>query len=223
MERTATVMLQVASPALLGIGSKYSRDQVTAIITHGRRMMPAFTRLDENQQKAVVGFLFGDEEKQQKIPRKTVLGSKPGADSAVSYSISGYSKFVDKNGWPAISPPWGTLNAIDLNTGEYLWKVTLGETPELKAKGIPQTGCESYGGPVVTASGLLFIAGTKDGYFRVYDKTNGKLLWQTQLPAGGFATPATYEENGKQYIVIACGGQKLGTKAGDSYVAFALP
>ncbi|HYK45870.1 MAG TPA: PQQ-binding-like beta-propeller repeat protein [Parafilimonas sp.] len=210
-------------PPLVDIGGKYSRDQVTAIITHGRRMMPAFTRLDEDQQKAVVGFLFGDEEKQPKLPKKTVLGSKPGADSAVSYSISGYSKFVDKNGWPAISPPWGTLNAINLNTGEYLWKVTLGETPELKSKGIPQTGCESYGGPVVTASGLLFIAGTKDGYFRVYDKTNGKLLWQTQLPAGGFATPATYEENGKQYVVIACGGQKLGTKAGDSYVAFALP
>ena len=124
---------------------------------------------------------------------------------------------------PAVRPPWGTLNAIDLNTGEYVWKVTYGESPELKAKGIAQTGAESYGGPVVTAGGLLFIAGTKDGYFRVYDKKNGKLLKEIGLPAAGFATPSTYEAKGKQYVVIACGGTKLGAKGGDSYVAFALP
>lgn len=115
------------------------------------------------------------------------------------------------------------MNAIDLNTGEYKWKIPYGEYPELAAKGITQTGSESYGGPVVTASGLLFISGTKDKKFRVYDKNNGKLLWQTQLPAANFATPSTYEVNGKQYIVLACGGTKLGAEAGDSYVAFALP
>jgi quinoprotein glucose dehydrogenase len=124
---------------------------------------------------------------------------------------------------PAVRPPWGTLNAIDLNTGEYVWKIPFGETPDLAAKGIEQTGSESYGGPVITASGLLFIAGTKDKKFRVYNKATGELLWQTELPAAGFATPSTYAVNGKQYVVIACGGTKLGAAAGDSYVAFALP
>ena len=123
-----------------------------------------------------------------------------------------------------MTPPWGTLNAINLNTGEYLWTVPYGEYPELQtAKGIAQTGSESYGGPVVTASGLLLISGTKDQFFRAYDKTNGKLIWKTKLPAANFATPSTYEVKGKQYVVLACGGTKLGAKGGDSYVAFALP
>lgn len=138
------------------------------------------------------------------------------------YKISGYTKFLDKDGYPAISPPWGTLNAIDLNTGKYVWKKVYGEYPELIEKGIPQTGSESYGGPVVTAGGLLFIAGTRDSKFRAYNKTTGDLLWETRLPAAGFATPATYEVNGRQYVVIACGGTKLGAHKGESYVAFTL-
>jgi quinoprotein glucose dehydrogenase len=158
-----------------------------------------------------------------KAKTKTVTKSNVKTTPTYSYRISGYSKFLDKNGLPAVSPPWGTLNAIDLNTGEYKWKIPYGEYPELAAKGIPQTGSESYGGPVVTASGLLFIAGTKDKKFRVYDKNDGKLLWETTLPAAAFATPSTYEVNGKQYVVLACGGTKLGAEAGDSYVAFALP
>jgi quinoprotein glucose dehydrogenase len=137
--------------------------------------------------------------------------------------MTGYNKFLDKNGYPAITPPWGQLSAINLNTGEYAWKITLGEFKELTAKGIPPTGCENYGGPVITAGGVLFIAATKDGMFRAFDKKTGKLLWETKLPAAGFATPSTYQANGKQYVVIACGGTKLGTPKGDSYVAFALP
>ncbi len=210
-------------PSLLDIGGRRPRDVVSNTIAHGKGMMPAFTKFSEKQQKAIVGFLFGDEQEQPGLNKEPGLTSKEKADRAVSYSISGYSKFLDSNGLPAMRPPWGTLNAIDLNTGEYRWKVPYGETPELKAKGIPQTGSESYGGPVITASGLLFIAGTKDGYFRAYDKSNGKLIWQTQLPAAAFATPSTYEVNGRQYIVLACGGTKLGAKGGDSYVAFALP
>jgi quinoprotein glucose dehydrogenase len=115
------------------------------------------------------------------------------------------------------------LNAIDLNTGEYVWKIVYGETPAFAGKSIPQTGAESYGGPVITSGGLLFIAGTKDKKFRAYDKKTGSRLWETQLPAAAFATPSTYVVNGKQYIVIACGGTKLGAAKGDSYVAFALP
>ncbi|RYY52393.1 MAG: pyrroloquinoline quinone-dependent dehydrogenase, partial [Chitinophagaceae bacterium] len=126
-------------------------------------------------------------------------------------------------GYPAIKPPWGVLVAINLNTGEQSWNVRLGEYPELTAKGIPLTGTENYGGPVVTAGGLLFIAATKDENFRAFDKRTGKLLWETKLPAGGYATPSTYSVAGKQYVVIAAGGGKMGTKSADTYVAFSLP
>jgi quinoprotein glucose dehydrogenase len=122
-----------------------------------------------------------------------------------------------------LSPPWGTLTAIDLNTGNHVWKTTLGEEAALKAKGIAPTGVENYGGPVVTAGGLLFIAAAKDGMLRAFNKYNGKLLWEYKLPAPGFATPAIYTYGGKQFLVIACGGGKLGTVSGDAYVAFALP
>jgi quinoprotein glucose dehydrogenase len=185
-------------------------------------MMPAFVKFNEKQRDAIVGYLMGDQKHEPGAQKEP--GINPAKkDTNVSYSISGYSKFLDKNGLPAVRPPWGTLNAIDLNTGEYLWKVPFGETPELNAKGITQTGAESYGGPVITAGGLLFIAGTKDGMFRVYDKKNGKLLKEIKLPAAAFATPSTYEVAGRQYVVVACGGTKLGAKSGDSYVAFALP
>ncbi|PSR57025.1 pyrrolo-quinoline quinone [Adhaeribacter arboris] len=206
-------------PSLVNIKTSRDKNFVKNIVSHGKGMMPAFPKLTEKQKEALVGFLFDDEKIEAKEPG---LAKEPGK-SKTTYSISGYSKFIDKNGYPAVRPPWGTLNAINLNTGEYVWKVTYGEHPELLAKGIPQTGAESYGGPVVTASGLLFIAGTKDGKFRAYDKKTGKLLWETKLPAAGFATPSTYEVNGKQYVVIACGGTKLESPAGDSYVAFALP
>ena len=209
-------------PSLLDVGGKRSRDFVKNIISTGKGMMPAFPKFNEQQRRAITGFLFGEEKEEPGISKEPP-SVKTKKDSAVDYVISGYTKFLDKNGYPAMTPPWGTLNAIDLNTGEYLWTVTYGEYPELQAKGIPQTGSESYGGPVITASGLLFIAGTKDGFFRAYDKKDGTLLWKTQLPAANFATPSTYEVNGKQYIVLACGGTKLGAKGGDSYVAYALP
>jgi quinoprotein glucose dehydrogenase len=210
-------------PSLLDIGSRRKRESVSNIISHGKGMMPAFPKFTDEQEKSLVAFLFNDEEAAPVPPKEPGMDNKAKSNSTVSYSISGYSKFLDKNGMPAIRPPWGTLNAIDLNTGEYVWKIPYGEIPELKGKGADAHGAESYGGPVITASDLLFIAGTRDGYFRVYDKSNGKLLWQTQLPAAAFATPSTYEVNGKQYIVLACGGTKLGAKGGDSYVAFALP
>ncbi|MEP6594763.1 MAG: PQQ-binding-like beta-propeller repeat protein [Ginsengibacter sp.] len=210
-------------PSLLNIGGRRSRESVTNIISHGKNMMPSFSKFSEEEKKAITGFLFGDEKQEPGLAKEPGVNNAVKKDSSVSYSISGYTKFLDKSGLPAVGLPWGTLNAINLNTGEYVWKVPFGETPELKAKGLPQTGSDSYGGPVITASGLLFIAGTKDGYFRVYDKKNGKLLREIQLPAAAFATPSTYEVNGKQYVVVACGGTKLGAKGGDSYVAFALP
>ncbi|WP_439557895.1 c-type cytochrome, partial [Dyadobacter sp.] len=204
-------------PSLVDIGSRRDRAFVSQLVTSGKGMMPGFPMLTAGEKQALISFLFGDEKveavSQTPASKKTFL----------PYQSTGYNKFLDANGLPAITPPWGTLNAIDLNTGKYLWKIPFGEVAALKAKGVPTTGTENYGGPVVTASGLLFIAATKDGKFRVFDKTNGKLLWETMLPAAGFATPATYEANGKQFVVIACGGTKLGTKKGNQYVAFALP
>jgi glucose dehydrogenase len=156
--------------------------------------------------------------------RDTAHSSSSGAEEP-KYDFTGYKKFLDPDGYPAVVPPWGTLNAINLNTGEYVWKIPFGEYPELVAKGLKNTGSESYGGPVVTAGGLIFIGATvADKKFRAYDKATGKLLWETTLPLGATATPATYEVNGRQYVVIAAGGMRDPvTPSGGIYVAFALP
>ena len=209
-------------PSLVDVGDRLERDHVLNVIARGKGMMPGFQRLTEKEKNDLVAYLYGEKIQTVSNPRpedkKEVMGN-----AHLDYRISGYTKFLDKDGYPAIRPPWGTLNAINLNTGEYVWTNVFGSYPELEAKGIPQTGSESYGGPVITASGLLFIAGTKDKKFRAYHKATGKLLWETTLPAAGFATPSTYQVDGRQYVVIACGGTKLGADKGDSYVAFALP
>ena len=134
------------------------------------------------------------------------------------WEFAGYERWRDSAGFPAIKPPWGTLSAIDLNSGEYRWRIVLGEH-----RGFPSSGTEQYGGPIVTAGGLVFIAATMDARFRAFDKASGRLLWETTLPAAGYATPCTFAVNGKQYVVIAAGGGKLGTASGDAYVAYALP
>lgn len=140
-----------------------------------------------------------------------------------SYGHTGYHQFLDHEGYPALEPPWGVLSAIDLNSGDFAWQVPLGEHVELTARGIPRTGTETFGGAIVTAGGLVFIAGTKDERIHAFDKRTGRLLWERSLPAGGYATPSTYQVNGRQYVVIAAGGAgKLRTKAGDAFVAFAL-
>lgn len=214
-------------PSLINIEDIRSKEYVTNVVSGGKGMMQAFgSQLSEKETKALIAFLFGEEKQQVAGKGNTKESGLEQSDtraSEVSYQISGYSKFIDSNGYPAVRPPWGTLNAIDLNTGEYLWKVTLGDHPELREEGDPKTGTQNYGGPVVTASNLLFIAGTNDSKFRAYNKENGELLWETELPASAFATPSTYEVNGKQYVVVACGGTKLGAAGGDSYIAFALP
>lgn len=212
-------------PSLQHISQKYSEAQVEQIITNGRRMMPAFKQIPDNDKKSLVAFLL--DLKGRKMPF-TVSANKEMTGRAenspfVPYTMTGYHKFRTPEGYPANKPPWGTLTAINLNTGKRIWQIPLGEYAELMKKGIPITGTENYGGPVVTAGGLLFIAATSDGKFRAFNKTTGKLLWETALPASGFATPATYEVNGIQYVVIACGGGKLDTPSGDAYVAFSLP
>ncbi len=203
-------------PSLADLSDRLDREAVSSLIKSGKGMMPAFPQLSDEQHQALLDYLYNKQ-----------ISKEPGLDfteaAPAAYRISGYTKFLDADGFPAIEPPWGTLNAIDLNTGEYKWKIPFGQYPELAERGMSNTGAESYGGPVVTAGGLLFIAGTKDKRFRAYDKENGQLLWETVLPAPGFATPSVYVVNGKQYIVIACGGDKLGAGKGDSYLAFALP
>jgi quinoprotein glucose dehydrogenase len=204
-------------PSLVDVSKRLRRDEVFSIISSGRKMMPAFTLLKKEDKDAVIGYLFGDEQP------TGAAGAAADLPPRIPYQFDGYNRWLDSKGYPAISPPWGTLSAIDLNTGEYVWKITLGEFKELTARGIPPTGAENYGGPVATAGNLLFIAATKDGMFRAFDKRTGKVLWQYTLPAAAFATPSTYEVGGKQFVVVACGGTKLGTKPGDSYMAFALP
>jgi quinoprotein glucose dehydrogenase len=139
------------------------------------------------------------------------------------YMNVGWQKFLDPDGYPAVKPPWGTLSAIDLARGELAWQVPLGEVPELAAQGLTGTGAENYGGPVVTAGGLVFIAAALDAKLRAFDKRTGELLFAHDLPAAGFATPAVYEADGRQFVVVAAGGGKLGRPSGDRYVAFALP
>jgi quinoprotein glucose dehydrogenase len=204
-----------AFPALTGIAGKYNMAQIGTIIQNGRGAMPGFRNLSGSERGAIAAFLSDKE---------TVGEAKEPVSDRITtpYSMNGYQRFVTKDGYPAIAPPWGTLNAIDLNTGAKLWSVPLGEFKALSAKGVPKTGTENYGGPVVTAGGVLFIGASKDEHFRAFDKDTGRELWSYKLPAGGYATPATYRVGGRQYVVIACGGGKMGTKSGDSYVAFAL-
>lgn len=201
-------------PALTNLEDSFDKVTVATLIETGKGMMPGFTHLSNEERDAIVSYLYKE---------NTRLTDESDYDSqAPQYRHKGYTKFLDSNGLPAISPPWGTMSAIDLNTGEFIWQVVLGETDSLKALGYPQTGTESYGGPVVTENGLLFIAGTKDGYFRAYNKFTGELLLEYKLPAPAFATPAMYSVNGKQYIAVACGGEKLGTPYGNQVIAFSL-
>jgi len=183
--------------------------------------MPAVAFLSLAQKDAVAGFLLGETATERAAAPESegdVLGSEP-------YAHTGYNRWLDTNGYPAVKPPWGTLNAIDLNTGEYLWRTPLGEFPELTARGLAPTGTENYGGPIVTAGGLVFIAATNfDNKFRAFDKSSGKLLWESTLVNAGNSTPATYEVNGRQFVVIpAAGGKSRVDNPSAAYVAFALP
>lgn len=206
-------------PSLLKMKEKYTHEDFNNLIASGRRMMPAYPQLGDAEKNALASFILEQKEKQQ-LPYQNVAG-KDNPYHKMPYASTGYNKFLTKEGYPAVMPPWGSLTAINLNTGLVEWKNTLGDYPEFKAKGI-HTGTENYGGPVVTSGGLLFIAATKDGKFRAFNKRTGKLLWEVDLPAPGFATPAVYEVNGKQYVVIACGGGKLQSRSSDSYIAFSL-
>ena len=203
-------------PSLKGLGAKTDAASLDKILRAGVGRMPGFAHLGNASIEALKAYLLTGEEKEVVVaPSSSVFDQ--------AYTTDGYNKFLDPDGYPAIAPPWGTLNAISLDTGNYAWKIPFGEHPELAAKGMKDTGSENYGGPLVTQSGLLFIGATNfDKKFRAFDKKTGKLLWETTLPFSGNATPATYSVKGKQYVVIAAGGGKSGAASGGVYVAFAL-
>jgi quinoprotein glucose dehydrogenase len=208
-------------PTLINIQERYHDADIMSLLSAGRRMMPSFNYITKEEKEAIGSYILDSKKDQQKNFIRSVQPQD--AYRNVPYAMTGYNKFLSPEGYPAIAPPWGTITAINLNTGEHVWKTTLGEYPELKEKGVPPTGTENYGGPVVTAGGLLFIAASRDGMIRAFNKVSGKLLWEYELPSPGFATPSVYEVNGKQFLVIACGGGKLKTRSGDAYIAFALP
>lgn len=207
-------------PSLVDLADRSTATEVKQVLERGRGFMPSFTMLSEEEKEAVAAFLLKLEADEVDLAdRRTSDESVPESP----YQVSRFTRFFDPDGYPAITPPWGTLNAIDLNRGEILWQVPVGEFDELTARGLSQTGTENYGGPIATAGGLLFIGATQDERFRAFDKETGEVLWTTDLPYGGYATPITYEIDGRQYVVIAAGGGKMGTPSGDAYIAFALP
>jgi quinoprotein glucose dehydrogenase len=203
-------------PALRNLDKKYSENEVFKIVTNGKGVMPAFAHLPEKDRKNIVRFVLdlgrSAEEKKGNFERA----------QDIYFSNTGYNRFITPEGYPAVEPPWGTMNAIDLNKGEIKWQVPLGEFAALKEKGMAPTGTENYGGSVVTKGGVVFVAASRDEKIRAFDKDSGKILWEYQLPAGGYATPAVYSIDGQEFVVIACGGGKMGTKSGSSYIAFSL-
>jgi quinoprotein glucose dehydrogenase len=205
-------------PSLTGIAQRKQPQEIATVVLKGAGRMPGFPNLRPDDVAAIVQYL---------VTGTDAPVDRPGAtDAELKYRFTGYNRFVDPEGYPAVAPPWGTLNAIHLNTGEYAWKIPLGEYPALAAKGIRNTGTENYGGPIVTAGGLVFIGATNyDRKLRAFDKLTGELLWETSLPFSGNATPAMFEVDGRQFVVIAAGGGKEGRGAGSggAYVAFALP
>ena len=204
-------------PNLIGVTDRLSPQSIAATIENGKGRMPGFPNLSGEQIYALVDYLRGGESKE--------LASIGPETPAMKYHLTGYKRFLDREGYPAVAPPWGTLSAIDLNTGEYVWKIPLGEYPELATQELETTGSENYGGPMVTAGGLLFIGATNfDKKFRAFDKSTGVLLWEAALPFSGNATPASYQIDGRQFVVIAAGGGKdPRSRSGGVYVAFSLP
>lgn len=204
-------------PALDALAGRRTSEELVKVIRQGAGRMPAFAQINEGAASDLANYLLDGKD------REVMLLLEKAPPHWVKYTLDGYTRFNDPDGYPAIAPPWGTLSAINLNTGEYAWQIPFGEWPDLVAKGIKNTGSENYGGAVVTKGGLLFIGATNvDRKFRAFDKTTGRLLWEAELPAAGNATPSTYMVNGRQYVVIAAGGGKWGNPSGGAYVAYAL-
>jgi quinoprotein glucose dehydrogenase len=218
-------------PSLVGVDKRLTDQQIADTVHQGRGRMPSFNSLNDEQTTALLRYLkTPDLANPAPSNAATPSSGRTRYVNTAAYRFTGFHRFIDPDGYPAIKPPWGTLSAIDMKTGKYLWKIPLGQYPELVAKGMSDTGSENFGGPIVTAGGLVFIGATiYDRKFRAFDSSTGKLLWEADLPFSGVATPATYMVNGKQYVVIAAAGStSMGSlrpskQSGGTYVAFALP
>lgn len=212
-------------PRLVDVGTRLPSSQITRTILGGRGRMPGFQHLKADDVSALVSYISSGTDQTNPCAGSSDLCQAPGTAEEGNYLFTGYKKWLDIDGYPAVKPPWGTLSAIDLNTGQYLWHVPLGEYPELAAKGMHDTGTANYGGPLVTAGGLVFIGATiYDRKIRAFDSHTGQKLWEYALPFAGVATPATYVSHGRQYLVIACsGGRDHKGPQGSAYVTFALP
>ncbi len=220
-----------AIPNLYQVGKRMTKVQIEQVLEMGRGRMPSFTQLSIQDRDYLIDYLLQLDQGKKTIDLKKISSvnatlkvekkdSFPYLPPYISYGIN---QFRDHENYPALKTPWGNLSAIDMNTGEYLWQVPLGEYPDLVKQGFKNSGTENHGGPIVTAGGLLFIAATYDQKLRAFESKTGKLVWEYQLPAGGFATPMTYMVDGKQYVVIAAGGVRYKLPKGGAYVAFSLP
>jgi quinoprotein glucose dehydrogenase len=222
-------------PSLVHVSKRLSDEQIRSVILNGKNRMPPFATLPESAMSSLVAYIRAGVESSAARPARAseqraetsqaMEAFLTSEDRPARFRFTGFRKFLDPDGYPAIAPPWGTLNAVDLNTGKYLWRIPLGEYPELAAQGIRNTGTENYGGPIVTAGGLVFIGATiYDQKIRAFDSKTGALLWDSHLPFAGTATPATYMIDGKQYVVIATSNARNNkAEQGGAYVAFALP
>lgn len=204
------------APPLEGIAKRTPMGEAMRTVISGKGRMMPFANLPAHERQAVLDYIY-------RADRGELKQAADSHSTETVYMFNGYTDFLDNRGYPANKPPWGTLNAIDLNSGKRKWQIPLGEYPELTAEGVALTGTRNYGGPIVTAGGLVFIAATSDEKLRAFDADDGNLLWEYTLPAAGYSTPATYEVNGRQYLVVVCSGGKLGTRPGDHYIAFNLP
>jgi quinoprotein glucose dehydrogenase len=205
-------------PPLVGLRHRMTDAEVLAQLKTGKGAMPPQPAMTEAQQHDLLDFLM---RRNQPLPKRAAAAP---ADGRPSYFTVPYKFIVDDEGYPGVKPPWGMLNCLDLNTGKFLWRVPLGEYEELTKKGIPKTGMENFGGPTVTAGGLVFCAGTRDELMRAFDADTGGELWSAKLPHAGTAPPAVYEVGGREFVVIAAsGGGKIEGPTGDAWVAFALP
>ena len=209
-----------ASPSLKDVRTRLSSQDIRDLMRTGRGQMPSFSQFTDLETRAVIAFLY-DEGQGERLQTKDLKISWAEDIPVVS---TGHHDWRDPEGFPVNKRPWGTLNAVDLNHGKRVWQVPLGTYPKLEQRGEPPTGTFNIGGPVVTRGGLVFIGAAMDERFHAYDKQTGQLLWEYQMEAGGYATPSTYEWEGRQYVVIAAGGGgKPGTRRGDAFYCFALP
>jgi quinoprotein glucose dehydrogenase len=202
------------APPLRGLRLRMKDAEVRELWRTGRNSMPPQPQLTAEQQQQLLDFLF--------VRDRPQPPTDPNAPP--HYAFGGYIKVQDTENYPGCKPPWGALCCLDLDSGKLVWKVPLGEYPELTAAGIPKTGTELFGGATVTAGGLVFASGTRDNKIRAFASDSGVELWSADLPLHGTAPAAVYEAKGREFVVLpATGSGKLGGPAGDAWVAFALP